>query len=105
QEVGGGTGFIVNQEGLVVTNHHVVADDSARYSILLNDGKSYTVDVLASDPELDIAVLKINEPIEEELTTVTFGDSESLELGQTVIAIGNALAEFQNSVSVGVVSG
>ncbi|HEY0964196.1 MAG TPA: trypsin-like peptidase domain-containing protein [Candidatus Paceibacterota bacterium] len=105
QEVGGGSGFIVSNDGLIVTNNHVVADDDARYSIVLTDGTSYSVDVLDADADLDIAVLKINQPIEAALTTLQFGDVSSLELGQTVVAIGNALAEFQNSVSVGVVSG
>jgi len=105
REVGGGSGFIVSNDGLIVTNRHVVEDKDARYSILLNDGASYKVDVLARDPQLDIAILKISEPLKEALTFVNFGDSESLKLGQTVIAIGNALAEFRNSVSVGVVSG
>ena len=102
KEVGGGSGFIVSNDGLIVTNRHVVEDAEARYSILLNDGTSYKVDVLARDPQLDIAILKINEPLKESLTFVNFGDSEQLKLGQTVIAIGNALAEFRNSVSVGV---
>jgi serine protease Do len=105
REVGGGSGFIVSNDGLIVTNSHVVADSEARYSILLNDGTAYTVDVLDSDAELDVAVLKINVPLESELTYIAFGDSSKLALGQTVVAIGNALAEFQNSVSVGVVSG
>ena len=105
QEVGGGSGFIVSNDGLIVTNNHVVSDESARYSVLLNDGTNYTVEVLARDSQLDVAVLKINQPIESALTFIDFGDSSKLELGQTVIAIGNALAEFQNSVSVGVVSG
>ena len=105
REVGGGTGFIVSEDGLVVTNHHVVADPDARYSILLSDGTAYEVDVLDSEPEIDIAILKITEPIKTSLTIARFGDSRSLRLGQTVIAIGNALAEFQNSVSVGVISG
>lgn len=105
REVGGGSGFIVSNDGMIVTNAHVVSDEEARYSVLLHDGKSYTVDVLAKDTTLDIAVLKISEPITESLTYLSFGDSESLKLGQTVVAIGNALAEFQNSVSVGVVSG
>jgi serine protease Do len=90
---------------MIVTNAHVVSDTDARYSVLLHDGKSYAVDVLARDIALDIAVLKITEPITERLTYLSFGDSQSLQLGQTVVAIGNALAEFQNSVSVGVVSG
>ncbi len=90
---------------MIVTNNHVVSDETARYSIVLNNGTVYTVDVLARDPQLDIAILKINKPIQDRLTFVQFGDSSSLKLGQTVVAIGNALAEFQNSVSVGVVSG
>lgn len=105
QEVGGGSGFIVSSDGLIVTNNHVVADTEATYSIVLIDGVTYTVDVLARDPQLDIAILKINQTIEHRLTYLAFGDSNELKLGQTVIAIGNALAEFQNSVSVGVVSG
>lgn len=105
REVGGGSGFIVSNDGMIVTNRHVVEDEEARYSILLNDGTAYNVDVLARDPQLDIAILKITDPLESSLSFVTFGDSESLKLGQAVIAIGNALAEFRNSVSVGVISG
>lgn len=105
QEIGGGSGFIVTNDGMIVTNNHVVADTDARYSVVLNDGVSYTVDVLARDSELDIAIVKINVPLENPLPFITFGDSTTLQLGQTVVAIGNALAEFQNSVSVGVVSG
>jgi len=105
REIGGGSGFIVSDDGVIVTNRHVVDDGEARYSVLLNDGTSYGVEVLARDPDLDIAILKINEPLKGTLSHLTFGDSENLKLGQTVIAIGNALAEFRNSVSVGVVSG
>jgi len=105
REVGGGSGFIVSEDGLIVTNRHVVEDEEARYSVLLNDGASYDVTVLARDPQLDIAILKIDELPKAPLTAVTFGDSEALKLGETVIAIGNALAEFRNSVSVGVISG
>lgn len=105
REVGGGSGFIVTQDGMIVTNHHVVADEAARYSVLMNDGTVYGTDILARDAELDIAILKISEPLKSPLTVVHFGASDELQLGQTVIAIGNALAEFQNSVSVGVVSG
>lgn len=105
QEVGGGTGFIVSTDGLVVTNRHVVDDESARYSIIMTDGSVYAVDVVDRDEQLDIAILKLADVPEARLPTVVFGDSEELRLGQTVIAIGNALAEFQNSVSVGVISG
>jgi len=105
REVGGGSGFIVSHDGLIVTNRHVVADDSARYSVVLNDGTVYDVKIIARDEQLDIAVIAIDEPLREQLPVARFGDSRTLELGQTVIAIGNALAEFQNSVSVGVISG
>lgn len=105
REIGGGSGFIVSNDGMIVTNRHVVEDDEAFYSVLLNDGTAYDAAVLARDPQLDIAILKIDEPLESSLTYARFGDSESLRLGETVIAIGNALAEFRNSVSVGVISG
>ncbi len=106
REVGGGSGFIVSEDGLIVTNRHVVSDSEAKYSILMNDGKAYDVEVLARDEQLDIAVLKITDlPSDTKLTYLSFGDSEKLKLGQRVVAIGNALAEFRNSVSVGVVSG
>jgi len=106
REVGGGSGFVVSADGLVVTNRHVVSDENARYSILMNDGTAYVVEVLARDTVLDIAILQINHlPQDEELVFLTFGSSENLRLGQKVVAIGNAFAEFRNSVSVGVVSG
>ncbi len=104
KEVGGGSGFIITSDGLVVTNRHVVADEDADYTVYTNDGKKYTAKVLARDQILDIAVIKIDAPIGG-LPYLELGDSDSLELGQSVVAIGNALAEFKNSVSVGVVSG
>lgn len=106
REVGGGSGFVVTKEGLVVTNRHVVADADARYSVIQSDGTSYEAEVLARDPQLDIAVLKIipKNPTDT-FSYLQFGDSNQLRLGETVVAIGNALAEFRNSVSVGVVSG
>lgn len=106
REVGGGSGFIVSSDGLVVTNRHVVADEEARYSILTTEGESYSVAVVARDPVLDIAVLQIEGVGENDsFSYLRFSDSSALALGQSVIAIGNALSEFQNSVSVGVVSG
>ena len=101
----GGSGFIVSVDGLIVTNRHVVEDESARYSVMLNDGTSYETVVLARDDEFDIAILKIDEPLQSALVPISFAKSESVRLGETVIAIGNALGEFRNSVSVGVVSG
>ncbi len=102
QAVGGGSGFIISPDGLILTNKHVVSNPNASYSVLTNDGKTYVAKVLARDPNQDLAVLKINAT---NLPTVKLGDSNSLELGQTAIAIGNALGQFSNTVSVGVVSG
>ena len=114
QEVGGGSGFLVSKEGMVITNKHVVLDEEAEYTIFTNDGKSYPAKVLAKDPFQDLAILKIDqEKIVDEygnftlmsFPVVKLGDSDSLQMGQMVIAIGNVLGEFRNSVSVGVVSG
>lgn len=102
KEVGGGTGFIVSSDGFIVTNKHVVLDEEAEYTVLTNDGQKYPTLVLARDPLQDIAILKINTT---GLPTVKLGNSDILEIGQTVIAIGNALGEFRNTVSAGVISG
>ncbi len=102
QEVGGGSGFIISQDGLILTNKHVAGDTKASYTVFTNDGKKYDATVIASDPTQDLAVIKINAT---GLPTVDLGDSDTVELGQTAIAIGNALGEFRNTVSVGVISG
>lgn len=102
QEVGGGSGFIISSDGLILTNKHVVADTGASYTVLLNDGTKYDAKVLARDPVQDFAVVKIDAT---GLPTVVLGDSNTLALGQTAIAIGNALGQFSNTVSVGVISG
>ncbi len=102
QEVGGGSGFIITADGLILTNKHVVADTTASYTVLTNDGKKYDAKVLARDPAQDLAVIKIEA---HDLPTVELGDSDQMDLGRTVIAIGNALGEFRNTVSVGVISG
>ena len=102
QEVGGGSGFIISSDGLVLTNKHVVFDKNASYTVLTNDGKKYDAKVLAQDPVLDLAIVKINV---SNLPTIELGNSDSVRLGQTAIAIGNALGEFRNTVSVGVISG
>ncbi len=103
QEVGGGTGFIVSEAGLLLTNKHVVSDTEANYTVLTNQEEEYEAQVLARDPIQDLAVLEIK--TDKKLKPVKLGDSSGLEIGQTVIAIGNALGEFRNTVSVGVVSG
>ena len=102
QEVGGGSGFIISSDGLILTNKHVVSDVSASYTVFTNDGKKYNATVLARDPLQDLAIMKISAT---GLPTVELGNSDALELGQTAIAIGNALGEFRNTVSVGAISG
>jgi serine protease Do len=102
QEIGGGTGFIISGDGLILTNKHVVGDGEANYTVLTNDGQKYPAKVLALDPAQDIALIKIDK---NNLPILKLGDSDKIESGQTVIAIGNALGEFRNTVSVGVVSG
>lgn len=102
KEVGGGSGFIVSEDGMIITNKHVVSDETASYTVVTNNGQKYEAKVLARDPINDLAVIKIEAT---GLKPVTLGDSDKIEIGQTAIAIGNALAEFQNSVTRGVVSG
>ncbi|MFH1523170.1 MAG: trypsin-like peptidase domain-containing protein [Patescibacteria group bacterium] len=102
REVGGGTGFIVSSDGYIVTNKHVVLDEEAEYTVLMNDESKHEAKVLARDPMSDLAILKINK---DNLPYVELGDSSVLKVGQTVIAIGNALGEFRNTVSTGVISG
>ncbi len=102
REIGGGSGFIVTDDGFIVTNKHVVTDEAAEYTVLLNNGDKHPAKVLARDPLNDLAVLKIEV---KDLPTLSFGDSDALKPGQSVIAIGNALGEFRNTVSTGVISG
>jgi S1-C subfamily serine protease len=102
KEIGGGTGFIISSDGMILTNKHVVLDKEADYTVLTNDGRKFPAEVLARDPVQDLAIIKIQA---NNLPVVKLGDSSNLQIGQTVIAIGNALGEFRNTVSVGVISG
>lgn len=101
KEAGIGTGFIVSQNGVIVTNKHVV-DSQGQYVVITNDNQKFDVKSITVDPANDIALVKVDAT---GLKAVEIGDSSKLELGQTVIAIGNALGEFKNTVTVGVVSG
>jgi serine protease Do len=102
QKVGGGTGFIVSSDGLIITNKHVVSDPRAEYTVYLNNGRKFKAEVLALHPTDDLALIKIPA---NNLPTLVLGDSDKVKIGQFVIAIGNALGEFQNTVSFGVISG
>lgn len=104
KEIGGGTGFIISTDGTVLTNKHVVLEEGAEYTVLTNDGQRFSAKLLAKDPFQDIAVLKIIDA-NRNFPTVKLGNSDRLQIGQTVITIGNVLGELRNSISVGVVSG
>ncbi len=97
-----GTGFVVSSSGLIVSNDHVVSDPTLTYNVSLIDGTEYPAKILAMDKYDDIAILKIQA---DGLTPAALGDSGSLETGQTVFAIGNALGQYQDTVTRGVVSG
>ncbi|MDD4333426.1 MAG: trypsin-like peptidase domain-containing protein [Patescibacteria group bacterium] len=105
-EKGAGTGFIINADGLILTNKHVVnaaGNGSAEYEVILNNGKKYDASLISKDPINDLAVLKIKDS--GKLPCVELGDSNKLQIGTTVIAIGNALGRYQNSATKGIVSG
>jgi len=102
QEVAAGTGFIISAEGMIITNRHVVDEINAEYTVVLNNGEKYTAKVLAKDTLLDIAFIQIEAT---NLNPLEFGNSSTIKVGQSVVAIGNALGEFSNTVSSGIVSG
>ena len=96
------SGFIISNDGLVVTNKHVVADTQAKYRVITKDDKTYDVQKIYRDPANDIAILKIEA---SGLKPVELGESSNLKVGQFVIAIGTALGEFRHTVTTGVISG
>ena len=102
QKVGAGTGFLISSNGYVLTNRHVVEDQAATYTVLLSNGAQKLAQVSYVDQKLDVAIIKIDG---SGYNTVSLGDSSALKLGQSVFAVGNALGEYNNSVSVGIVSG
>lgn len=101
---GAGSGIIISKDGYVLTNKHVVPEGSNSVTVIMNDGKEYTdVKVVGRDPFNDIAFLKINGV--NDLTPALLGDSSQVKTGQKVVAIGNALGIFRNSVTSGIISG
>ena len=102
-EVGGGSGFIVDKRGIILTNRHVIEEKEVYYTVITNEGRSYPATLLARDPVDDVAILSIIS--DHSLPVVKLGDSKEIELGQTVLAFGNALGIFKNTVSMGIVSG
>jgi len=102
EKVSAGTGFIFRSNGYILTNKHVVPDADATYTVLLPNGKQREGIVVWRSATNDIAIVKIQG---SGYATVPFGDSRALSLGQSVFAVGNALGEYNNSVSTGVISG
>lgn len=96
-----GTGFAVGKD-LVITNKHVVLDEASTYTVVDNNDDRYLVEKIYRDPLNDLAILKITNA---DFTPVNFGDSDKVKIGQTAIAIGNALGRFSNTVTKGVISG
>jgi S1-C subfamily serine protease len=103
-KIGGGSGFIVHPSGIIVTNKHVVQDKEAEYTVILDSGEKFTAEILARDPVDDVAIMKITTG-KKKLPTIPLGDSSKVELGEEVLAIGNALGIFKNTVSKGIISG
>lgn len=99
-----GSGFVVDASGLIITNKHVVSDTQTKYQVITSDDKTFDVERIHRDPLNDVAILKISAPAGS-LRPVVMGDSNSLQVGQFVIAIGTALGEFRSTVTTGVISG
>jgi S1-C subfamily serine protease len=104
QQEGTGSGFIIDQQGHIVTNQHVV-ENSTRLDVTLADETSYTAEVVAIDDANDLALIRLNAPVEklQTLTIAQLGDSSQLRVGQPVVAIGNPFG-LERSASAGIVS-
>lgn len=105
EQQGAGTGVIISLDGVIVTNKHVVPAGTSEVEVTLSDGTVLDADVIARDSRNDIAFIKIKDKKDKELTPAKLGDSSTLKVGEKVVAIGNALGEFQNTVTSGIVSG
>ena len=101
-KIGGGSGFIVSPNGYMITCNHVVKDPTAEYTVILEPKKKYPAKVLANDPLIDVAILKIRG---KNFPYLEMGDSSKIELGESVVAIGNPLGEFEDTLSSGIISG
>ena len=96
-----GSGFIITDDGYIVTNHHVI-DDATNISVILTSGETLEAELVGSDEENDVALLKVD--VADKLPVVSLGDSEDLQVGDQVVAIGNPLGELTNTLTVGYVS-
>jgi 2-alkenal reductase len=101
QTAGMGSGFVIDDQGHIVTNNHVV-EGASGLNVIFSDGSKATATIVGSDPFQDVAVIKVDGKVPAH---VTFGDSSKLQLGQRIVAIGSALGEFRNTVTNGIVGG
>src|SRR3989338_2302983 len=101
-QIGGGSGFIISRDGYVLTSNHVVSDTTAEYTVIISPTSKFTANVLSRNPINDIAVLKIEG---KNHSHIDLADSDRIQLGEEVVAIGNPLGEFQDTLSAGIVSG
>lgn len=101
-QIGGGSGFIISKDGYVITSNHVVADTTADYTVIIDPKNKHAAKVLSRNPINDIAVLKIEA---KNLPCIDLADSNKIQLGEEVVAVGNALGEFNDTLSAGIVSG
>ncbi len=104
-KIGGGSGFFVSEDGIIITNRHVIMSPEVDYTVITNDEKEYPAQILARDPVNDVAIIKVKSDKKQKFPTLELGDSNKVELGQDVVAIGNPLGAFPNTVSTGVISG
>lgn len=102
-KIGGGSGFIVSKDGYVLTCNHVVEETDADYTVIIDPDHKYSARVLAKDPLIDMAILKIED--KNVFPFLRLGNSDRVELGESVLAVGNPLGEFEDTLSAGIVSG
>ncbi len=103
-EKGSGSGIIINTDGYVVTNQHVI-DGAQEVEVVLNTGSTYKAEIVGQDSKTDVAVLKIEPKADEPLTAAVLGDSTKLEVGELAVVIGNPMGlEYSGSVTAGIIS-
>ena len=99
QSMGAGSGVIISSDGYIVTNNHVV-ENASSIEVVLNDNRSFEAEVIGTDESTDLAVIRVNQ---DNLPTINYGNSESINIGEWVLAIGNPY-EFRSTVTAGIVS-
>lgn len=102
EEAGRGTGFLVSADGMIVTNRHVAGDRSGKYTVYLADDRKFPAQILDIDPLNDLTLIKIDA---KGLPYLEMAPTDDVRVGQTVIAIGNALGQYSNTVTLGILSG